>query len=71
MEETGLFPDILALELAEAVKVLEQIKTEYRIVYTSPHGKPGHGTVRVIRQRMLTDGRTELTVSAGDWGKEV
>jgi hypothetical protein len=71
MRETGSVPDILAFELAEAVDVLSKYNLTSRIVYTSPQGKPGHGTVRVIRQSTKEDGTVELTVSAEDWGKEV
>ena len=71
MGETGPVPDILAFELAEAVNKLKTSNLTSRIAYTSPHGKPGHGSVRVIRQRTQEDGSVELTVSAEDWGKEV
>jgi hypothetical protein len=71
MGETGPVPDILAFELAEAVNVLNNNNLTSRIVFTSPHGKPGHGIVRVIRQSTKENGTVELTVSAEDWGKEV
>ncbi len=70
MEGPGL-PDILAFKIAEAVKILEQYNMSAHVVHTSPHGKPGHGAVRVVRQRVLGEKTVELTVTAEDWGKEV
>ncbi|MBS4031413.1 MAG: hypothetical protein KGZ63_08340 [Clostridiales bacterium] len=72
MEGRGEIPILLAYDYAEAKKLLGESQLSVCVTYTAAHEKPGHGNVRVVRQRQVADGSgLELTVSAEDWGKEV
>lgn len=72
MEDRGGVPNLLAYEYSEAEKLLGESQLSVSVNYTAARGEPGHGTVRVVRQRLVADGTgLELTVSAEDWGKEV
>jgi len=62
-------PDVLACHLEEAQCRLQGYSS--RIVFTTPHGERGHGAQRVVRQRLLEDGKViEVTIAAEDWGRD-
>jgi hypothetical protein len=72
MDRRGIFPDVLAYHIADAVRLAEKNGFFVRITETTPPRESGHGPLRVVRQRMQEETRLlELTVTAEDWGKEV
>jgi hypothetical protein len=72
MDQGGNIPDVLAYHIADAVRITKDNGFTVRVSNTAPPKGPGHGPLRVVRQRVTEGGKElELTVAAEDWGKEV
>lgn len=65
MGHVGNFPDLLANQLDDAVRLATEFGFSTRVVVTTPPRAASHGPLRVVRQRLADDGQTlELTVAA-------
>jgi len=72
MQGAECFPDVLALDVAEAVSALRLANVAFYLVYTAAPDRQKDGRERVVRQRVTGCGQSlQLTVTTEDWRKEV
>ncbi len=70
MQVPGGLPDVLALDVTCAVRILHRAGFACEVIRTSAPGRTQEGRLRVVRQRMSGCGKLqELTVAAEDWEK--
>ncbi|NLZ93389.1 MAG: hypothetical protein GX922_05175 [Firmicutes bacterium] len=61
-------PDVLGLNLAEAIVILENRGIIPQLQRTAPPRGSGGGKERVVRVLPVKNGVLELTVAAENWG---